>query len=382
MNVWYELTQPLETEVTPPDELSMARIESRVRSALPRRNRRLRQMIAVVAAVLLLSACGYAAVTHYSHWFWNYAENPRAPAESEDLFSGMGTVIGQSQTVNGVTATLHGALLDTDTILLSLSFEGADFPETLWSSVQSQDSWLYPSEAQIRQNWAASLGMTEEEVNAYFEEYRLQLQEWHSPNDMTHVYDRQTGTYFLQIVDTVPFAGDTLELTLHLENLSVQHRVGQELLTETVEGPFEFTFTAERKQVRQVWFGEFEMSLTEETSVLVDKIAVSPFHVEVEFTGMEPLAVDSRGKPIPESAGYRAEDLRLTALRIGGEEMGLTGERTSGSTMSGPDGSWSGSISKGPLSRIIDPATVEAVKVNDTWLELKYATPMEQQNTN
>lgn len=378
MKDWYELTQDLETEILPLDELSAARIEQRVQAALPRRRRR-PWLIAALIAVLLLSACGYAAISQYSHWFWNYAENPHSPTESEDLLASMGTVIDQSQTVNGVTATLHGALLDTDTILLSLTLEGDDFPDVLWSSVQSDDSWLYLSEKQAKQNWAKSMNMTEDEIDAYFEEHQVQLQEWHRPNDMTYLYNRQTDRHALQIEDTIPFSGDTLELTLHLEDLSVQHRVGQELQTHTVEGPFAFTFTVERKQVRQVWFGEYELPLTEEASVRVDKIAVSPFHVEVEFTGMNPLTVDSRGNPILESAGCDVSDFRLTGLRIGGEEIGITSERSSSGMSAGPDGSWNGSVTKGPLSRIIDPATVEAVRVNDTWLELKYATPMETQ---
>ena len=378
MNDWYELTQNLETETSPLDELSMTRIHQTVRAALPRRRRR-PLLIAALVAVLLLSACGYAAISQYSHWFWNYAENPHSPGDSEDLLASMGTVIDQSQTVNGVTATLHGALLDTDTILLSLSFEGDNFPDTLWSNVQSQDSWLYLSEEQAKKNWAKSLNMTKAEVDAYFEEHRVQLQEWHRLDTMTYLYDRQSDNHSMRVEDTIPFAGETLELTLHLENLSVDHRVGQELLTKTVEGPFEFTFTVERKNVRQVWFGEFELPLTEGTSVLVDKIAVSPFHVEVEFTGIEPLNVDSRGNPILESAGCDVGDFRLTALRISSEEIGITSERSSSGMMAGPDGSWSGSTTKGPFSRIIDPATVEALKVNDTWLELKYATPMEPQ---
>ena len=379
MKDWYELTQRLDTEVSPLDELSASRITVKVLKALPHRRRPIR-LIAALIAVFLLSTCGYAAVSQYSHWFWNRTEVPRTPVESENLLASMGTVINQTQTVDGVTATLHGALLDTNTILLSLSFEGADFPDALWSNVQSYDSWLYLSEAQIKQNWAKSFNMTEEEVDAYFEEYQVSLQEWRYPDHMTYVHNQQSDTFFLQIEDTVPFSGDMLELTLHLENLSVQHRAGPELLTSSVEGPFEFTFTAERKNVRQVWFGAFEFPLTDDVSVLVDKIALSPFHAEVEFSGIEPLAVDSRGKPILRSADYDIEDFRLTALRISGEEIDIASERSTSSSMAGPDGSWSGSVSKGPLSRIIDPATVEAVKVNDTWLELKYASPMESRN--
>lgn len=374
MNEWYALTQDLETEVLPLDELSAARIQRQVKRQLPRRKRPFRLAIVLFAA-LFLSACGYIAISYYSHLFWNYAENPRNPEQSEDLLASMGTVIDQSQTVNDVTATLHGALLDTDTILLSLSLEGDDFPDTLWSNVQSRDSWLYLSEAQAKKNLTHSLNMTKQEADAYFEERRIQLQEWHRPDTMIYLYNRQSDSYSMRVEDTVPFDGESLELTLHLENLSVDHLVGQELLTKTVEGPFEFTFTVERKNVRQVWFGAVELPLTKEASVRVDKIAVSPFHVTVDFTGLTPLNMDSHGNPILESAGCDPSDFRLTGLRISGEEIGITSEHSSSGMMTGPDGSWSGSVTKGPFSRIIDPASVEAVKINDTWLELSNFTP-------
>lgn len=375
MKDWYELMQGLETEVTPLDELASARIESRVLSVLPRRKRKFHRMIAVVAALFLLSACGYAAISQYSHWFWNYAENPHSPEDSEDLLASMGTVIGQSQTVNGVTATLHGALLDTDTILLSLTFEGDDFPDTLWSNVQSQDSWLCPSEAQIKQSWAKSLNMTEEETDAYFEEHQLPLQERYPPDSMTYIYNRQSGTYALQVEDTVPFSGDTLELTLHLENLSVEHRVGQELLTHTVEGPFEFTFTAERKDVRQVWFGQQELLLAEQVPVQVTKITLSPLHASVKFAGVEKLPVKG-GFGDLEQLGYGHSDCRISALRIAGEELAIPASGGSSGNSAGPDGSWGGAV-HAELPRVVDPATVEAVCLGGIWLELEDFVLME-----
>ena len=120
MNDWYDLTNDLDTEVRPVDELAHARVVRLAKTALPRRWKK-RWVAAALAAVLLLSACGYAVATgRFSDWFWNYSQDPQAPEGSEDLLAGLGTVIGQSQTVNGTTITLDGALWDGNNLVLSI----------------------------------------------------------------------------------------------------------------------------------------------------------------------------------------------------------------------------------------------------------------------
>ena len=56
MNDWYDLTNSLDTNVPPLDEVSRTRIEKRIRAALPRRKKH-RWLIAAIAAVLALTAC-------------------------------------------------------------------------------------------------------------------------------------------------------------------------------------------------------------------------------------------------------------------------------------------------------------------------------------
>ena len=147
MREWYELTNALETETSELDELTQKRIEMAVLSAAPKRRTRLR--IALAAAVLvLLTACSVAAI-RYANWFGALV-NPYAPEDSEDLLASIGTVIGQRQTVDGVTVTLHGALHDGNYFLLSLSVEGLQ--EKRYSSqINDGDSWLSYSPAALRQ---------------------------------------------------------------------------------------------------------------------------------------------------------------------------------------------------------------------------------------
>ena len=81
MNDWYDLTNSLDTDVPPLDEVTQAHIQKRVRSALPRRRKR-RALFAAIAAVLVLSACGYAVATgQFSDWFWTKAD-PQSPESS------------------------------------------------------------------------------------------------------------------------------------------------------------------------------------------------------------------------------------------------------------------------------------------------------------
>lgn len=62
--------------------------------------------------------------------------NPDAPEASEDIMARMGAVIEQSQTADDVTATLHAALWDGETLRLSMTAEKPDMPkewnEALW----------------------------------------------------------------------------------------------------------------------------------------------------------------------------------------------------------------------------------------------------------
>ena len=144
MNDWYTLTQSLETDVLPVDEFSQKRIETRVRAALPRRQKR-PQLIAVLAAVLILTACGDAAATgQFSQWFWSVSDL-QEPESDEDLLAAMGTVIDQSQTVNGDTVTLHGAIWDGKTLMLSATIESDSIPTDTWTNVDTHDSQLHAS---------------------------------------------------------------------------------------------------------------------------------------------------------------------------------------------------------------------------------------------
>lgn len=359
MNEWYEWANALETDSPPLDEVSRVRIEQKVRAALPRGRKR-RWAAAVIAAALVLSACGYAAVTgQFSQWFWNKAADSQTPEASEDLLASMGTVIGQSQTADGVTVVLNGAIWDGKDLMLSLSLEGEALPSSYWSSVKFEDSWLTPSRAQTKAALQTSFPyMSEEELNTYLDQY-LETSRYFGGVSAAYFYNRQTSAYEMQIESSIYTSGDSQELTLHLENLDVSGDI--------LQGPFEFTFTVDLHAVKQVYFGTVDLEPAESDPIRVTKVSLTPLRVSVSYTGCEPLELDANGSPIGKGD---PSALSIEALRVNGEEVtGFSSERSS-RWENGPDGSWGGAVSCGPFHRVIDPAAVEAIQINGTWLEL------------
>lgn len=353
MNEWYEWTNALETDIPPLDEVSRSRIEKKVRAALPRRRKR-RWAAAVIAAALVLSACGYAAVTgQFSQWFWNKTADSQTPEASEDLLASMGTVIGQSQTVDGVTMTLDGALWDGNTLMLSLTLGGEEMPKAYFTNENSKDSWLWLSDHQMKTTFLESYpDMSEADLQKAMDAIKF----FNGHSQITYLYNREAGTYHLQVQNnTFTSRNDQDELTLHLENL--------EFKDTTLEGPFEFTFTVEKRSVSLVYEGNVIMEPIAGVPIRVTKVVISPFRAEVFYEGIEPVELDENGDPVDHHPS-------LDGFLVNGEETGIRYSAASWRSVWEDDGSWTGSSSRGPFYRVMDPATVEAVKINDIWLEL------------
>ena len=362
---WDALVTDLDTAVPSLDEVTLARVQQRLHSAVRPRRRRRARLIAGIAAALVLSACGYAVATgQFSRWFWNLAQDPKSPETSETILSSIGTVISQSQTANGVTATLNGALWDGDTLQLSISLAGESLPKDPLRSVQSQASWLRSSDAQLRRSFSQLFPeMDEAELEEQLRQYLESLPASSRSLHISYLFNQQTQSHSLQIEHTLPNTPTQPELTLHLEDLEIGDAV--------IQGPFEFTFQLSETSGRLVYLGQQEAEPVSGYPIQVYKIIVSPLWAEVAFTGLTPLATEN-------TAPEERPDFFLEALRVDGEVVEV-GYAPSGARFSwGPDSSWSGSVSCGPFSWVLDPAAVEAVRINDTWIDLSQFTLQEE----
>ena len=341
MNEWYDLTNNLDTDIPPLDEISQARIEKLIRSALPRRRKR-RALAAVIAAVLVLTACGYAVATgQFSDWFRQVAEDPAEPEASEELLSSIGTVIGQSQTVDGVTMTLNGAIWDGNTMLLSLTMTGERIPDYRWVQVRSEDSWLSASEAQIRST-----------LPQYLKNWRSTF----SYLEIISTQEDEGGSCCLLVKDESHRSQyDSNELVLHLENLAFGET--------TIVGPFEFTFTAQQKDATVRYTGRTLLAEREGYDVYVTGAEVSPFRAKIAYE----LSVSLSESQYDSEAIHYAT--AVDRIRVNGEEYSPSNSR--GSTLEhDEDGNVRGSAYTGSFDRIVDPAQVEAIRVGGVWLEL------------
>lgn len=339
MKEWYALANSLEIQESPLDERSVKRIEKLAAAQLPKRKHRWR-VAAVIAAILLLTACGVVAATRFSDWFWFLAANPHAPEESEDILASMGTVIGQSQTEDGITVTLHGALYDGQTLLLSISVEGLEAEERYTSAVKTGGSWLYYSRADCIQRWNENGA---EEAEYCFTSYDQLATSWAGSVRMTRQLDLDRCLLLLEPALTIQ---EGRELVLHLEDL--------EVMGQTVAGPYEFTFTPEKKDVARIYTGAVELTAESGEAFTVTEIVITPLEVQVFI----------RGEDQPPEQTPRMKDLQLS-----GEAD--TWSSSSGNWIhSNDDGTWEGRLTYGTLERVLDPAAVTAVRIDSTWLEL------------
>ncbi len=371
MNEWYTLTDQLETPVSPLPDAALSRISARAVRAVHRRRRR-RWLPLALAAALVLSACGYAAATgQFSHWFRYLAEDPSSPETSEDLLASLGTAIGQSQTADGVTATLDGALWDGNYLVLSLSLQGEDLPQLSLYQVDAEASWLLTSRASMEAELANTAREMTPEQRQAMQDYIDQL--YTHPETSVAVrfghpkiqyrWDEETDVYQLlvSLSQVVQATADEKELTLHLEDLSFYGG-------KTIAGPFEFTFTVERKQVQQTYTGDMTVEAEDGTLLQIRQVVLAPFRAEAQFAFLS----------VP---GADALDIlpSIDMIRFAsGLEMSVSS--SFGAQVSSPeDGDpLVGSMWTGPFYKVVDPAQVTAVRIGSTWLELDQMDLMEE----
>ncbi len=303
-------------------------------------------VVALIAAVALTvglatdrakKAEDTADVT-FADMFWYLAEDRNDPEASEELFRSIGTVINESQTADGVTATLEGILCADGDVYLSVSFDIENGPEDSFISVADMDSWIVPSDTTIRQMMM---------VSSYYDEngldgWRERLKDW---SDLTMRYWNRPGTedYRLFIRAKSVHPGENI---LHLEQL--------ELGSTTIAGPFKFTFTVSDSGVAREYALNTTAVLSDTLSVLVQSVRVTPFSVTVTAVTQDIVGDEENGNPL--------QVYRNGALYPIRGSMRQTARYEDAPTQL----IWS----VGPGDQIFDPAHITAISLGDTLIPL------------
>ena len=279
-------------------------IERQERSG--RRRRLDWKLVALAAALLLLSACAAAAFTgQFSQWFPWLGVNPDAPEASEDIMARMGTVIEQSQTADDMTVTLHAAVWDGETLRLSVTAEKPNMPVE-WNEEFWRGSWICQEACRLSMRRDQLEDYTRKEVeNRYAkmdlppEELERMMQEQLAANQFDfllgfHLIRREEDKLIFEV--TLPLADyvERPELTLHIETLATYEegkgtavtfgegeRTGPGPDVVFLNGPYDFTFTLDKKLQPVIYEGT--ASLTAENIPLeVSRIKLTASAVEAE----------------------------------------------------------------------------------------------------
>lgn len=347
MKTQYEYFSGLETDVPALSPDALARIKARARAGIRRRRRRLVWVAAALAA--LLTACTAAVATGAFHqWFAPLIPRSADEEAMQELFAGMGTVVGQSVTDQGTTLTLEGLLYDGRTLIMAFTLEGEDLPFNTFNAVQSGQSWLEP-EDYLQRLEAAYPELSRAELEAWLD----QLREYSRRPDQIWVYRQEDGTDRM----LVTYERSDLEdgaYTFHLEDL--------EEGGTTIAGCWEFTFELTAREASLCYEGAVPVTLDSGETVTITGMEIYPFSVRASFIW----------------SGGGLEDGRLDGLEI--DRVRLADGTDYSGSRSGRDVSSEG---VGQMERLgywqaVDPSQVTAVQIAGTWVELSQMTRLEE----
>ena len=355
------------------------------------------RLIAIVAALLLLSACAYAAATgQFAQWFPGIWMDPKAPEVSEEIVSRMGTVIGEPQTVGDETMTLNAAVWDGQELRLSLTAEVPDLPKDF-----SSDDPFYDlecglglveedqREAYLRRDIAQShanshVDLTEERLE---ELVRSSLEYPYTADFIPRLRmaRQEDGTLIIQVYANLYDYVENPELTLHIENLAVYKEreegdwiiiseqdpdgtvtTDHEINAPFLKGPFDFTFTLDNKLSPISYAGDIDATY-ENIPLRVSKITVMAFQVRADVelqalldpSGEDPdkLHISLEQNLAMSLNGLWTEDGEYVEC-IGGTAFAVElDEKTEGEMVGNP-------------VHVIDPAQVTAVSIGGKRVEL------------
>jgi len=371
-----------------------------------RRGKRLDwRLIAIVAALLILSACAYAVVTgQFAQWFPRLKSDPAGLEVSEEIMSRTGTVIEQSQTVDGATVTLNAAVRDEESVRLSIVAEVPELPEEL-----TADSRLYTEECSLEmpeEQWKEYVRNEKEAVNTrygrskdYLEDYiqaeldLVQAKYWSLGFNLLSL-TREDNTLTFEVWANLGAYLEHPDLTLHMENIAIYDsddpvswhddvRTGPGPGVSVLKGPFDFSFTLEEPVMPISYVGDVQLTY-EDIPLRFTRLEISVFDIDTDYEVLAPVApvLDSSSdtgeaepEPDPDMLDNRSVHDAIMAVvqglwRSDGTYVDLSGCFASSylSTSQGGQGAYG---STGRLyPHVIDPASVTAVDLGGTRVEL------------
>lgn len=342
------------------------------------------RLIALIAALLLLSACAYAVVTgQFSQWFPSRGVNYQAPETSEEVLGQISTVIGETRTEGDAEITLNAASWDGESLLLSLVIKSPEVPGLpadyvpgptgpYGNGLHTAECYLSLREDQWFEYEKGRLGKDYDEAEAR-ERLTQGPSRWFP---LFQLLSREDDTLTFELWTNLGPYVERPELTLHLENLSFYQHDGFH-----IPGPIEFTFTLE-KTIPAVYYKSGGPEVTMGTTPPLRKVpmrftdfAFSSTGVDMSFLVLAPVDMTMRleyrydPEDSKESDPLRIADINLALwdgpLGIWTEDGSYVDLTKSGGVSTGGSESWGRFriYSRFSYPYPIDPAAVTALDI-------------------
>ncbi|MCI8329375.1 MAG: DUF4179 domain-containing protein [Oscillibacter sp.] len=366
----------------------------REQSGLHRRTRLNWRLIALIAALLVLSACAYAVATgQFSQWFPRLGVNPEAPETSEEVLSRTGTAIEQSQTVGDTTVTLYAAVWNGTDLWVSMDIESPNIPEEVQRYTPlymadcrfflRDDQWEEYTRNRVEESgtaMGASPEQIEADIQAELDKGQLGFGSFLMPQERegnTLKFQENTFLEAKWFTET-----KRPELTLHIERVGtyVDGREGQASVNPFedvhpgvvfVEGPFDLTFTLEEPILPIHYEGTDVEAMLTDIPLRFTGFDLSTTELSAAYEAVNPEDLPEPGPDLsPEENDRRFQATKAVCRAVEDSMQGLWTEDGKYVDLSNSESSGGGGSVSRRYPYPIDPATVTAVDIAGTRVEL------------
>lgn len=316
------------------------------------------------AAVIMITAgCGMVDTdADFAKWFSPWVAGNMEEEEAERLFRDIGTVVGESQTVDGVTVTLEGIVQDQNILLLAFTVDGAEAKtegkENAVYDADSDKSWILPDH--LTESLRREIpDITDDEIDEYLKYYSSFAE----------------GNPSWGSIRCSQYDDDSYLIMCSFENGSAAFPSGMIHLEDldsflfSLKGPYDFTYRALKTANPVVYTGDVPFTTPSGVRCRVNKVVLNPLcGAKVQLTAdreLEEFKTNSDGeKMMPD---WKTE-LYINAFRTdAGYEVGghMREQEHDGAdvTLSMSSSYW-----------ILDAETAEAVLIGENWVELSEMT--------
>ncbi len=344
--------------------------------------KRIVSLLLAAATVLALctSALAYSEPAQFSDWLLSAAGSQE---EAKEALASAGTVLGQSQTVNGVTLTLEGAVWNGSLLQLSFEIQGADIPKDIPSgtTLNCNSSRITMPEDQRRvylseheeavEKILTEAGVLDKPSTQAERNAEIQAQLNRGEPRLMHRFQLIRGGGKETLMMTVSGLDyvEQPELTVHLENLVIYQKLNPNdkfKTAFTLSGPYDFTFTLKKHLQPRLYKGPADVTVNG-IPIEIKEITVTAFGAKLQYGAKQADTTSQQLEPI-RLTGVWTKDGKFV------EAAGIGENRAFDALKENAQG-----LASNSHPSLLDPAGVTAVSLGDIRVDLSKLTCLEKE---